>query len=66
MITDSETRLGAFEDALAAMRTDLHQAEETLADLRAQNKCKTATYQQLFSQKLMLQRALGYFDSRGL
>ena len=56
MITDSEARLGAFEDALAAMRTDL----------RPQNKCKTATYQQLFSQKLMLQRALGYFDARGL
>lgn len=48
------------------MRADLRQAEETLSDLRAQNKCKTATYQQLFSQKLMLQRALGYFDSRGL
>ena len=66
MITDSETRLDAFEEALAAMRADLRQAEETLSDLRAQNKCKTATYQQLFSQKLMLQRALGYFDSRGL
>lgn len=66
MITDSEARLDAFEKALAAMRADLRQAEETLSDLRAQNKCKTATYQQLFSQKLMLQRALGYFDSRGL
>lgn len=64
-LTD-EARLQAFEQALAAMREELRQAEDTLEQLGAQGKQKTATYKQLVSQKLLLRRALRYFEDRGL
>lgn len=55
-------RLEAFEKALTAMRDDLREADETLQELKAQGKVKTATYGQLKSRKMMLGTALRYFE----
>lgn len=59
--TDAK-RLEAFEKALTAMRDDLREADETLQELKAQGKVKTATYGQLKSRKMMLGTALRYFE----
>lgn len=62
----NEERLAAFEEALASMRQDLDKAQNTIDNLRAEGKCKTATYQQMVSQRMLLERALRYFEMRGL
>ena len=64
-MSDAE-RLAQFEGLLADWVAERDSVEATLADLRAQNKVKTATYQQLTARKLALQSILGQCEERGL
>lgn len=60
------TRWMEFERLLADWVAECDSIETTLADLRARNKVKTATYQQLTARKLALQSILGQCEERGL
>ena len=50
----TEGRLSVFEAMLAAVLAQYAAAEEKLEKLRAEGKEKTATYRQLFVNKLQL------------
>lgn len=47
-------RLGHWEDLYDAMRQELRSVSAQMQALSAQGKTKTATYRQLFSNKLLL------------
>lgn len=63
---DEATRLEQFEGLLADWVAERDSVEAALADLRAQNKVKTATYQQLTARKLALRSILEQCEERGL
>lgn len=63
---DSVERLRRFEGLLADWVAERESVEATLAELRAQGKVRTATYQQLTARKLALQSILGQCEERGL
>lgn len=50
-----KARLAAFDAFAADVRFELVQTRERMEQLRAENKVKTATYQQLFAQRMTLQ-----------
>ena len=62
----TEGRLSAFEAMLAAVLAPYAAAEEKLEKLRAEGKEKTATYRQLFANKLQLQAMLTWYRTYGL
>ena len=62
----AEGRLLAFEAMLAAVLAQYAAAEEKLEKLRAEGKEKTATYRQLFANKLQLQAMLTWYRTYGL
>ena len=62
----TEGRLSAFEAMLAAVLAQYAAAEEKLEKLRAEGKEKTATYRQLFANKLQLQAMLTWYRTYGL
>ena len=62
----TEGRLLAFEAMLAAVLAQYAAAEEKLEKLRAEGKEKTATYRQLFANKLQLQAMLTWYRTYGL
>lgn len=64
-MTDEE-RLYKFEEMLDAVENERAAVSATLEDLRAQNKVKTATYQQLFARKMTLGSMLALYERYGL
>ena len=59
-------RLGAFERMLADIVSRYDSTTEKMALLKAEGKEKTATYRQLFADKLQLQNILSYYRAYGL
>ena len=51
-------RLGRLEDAIGRLQTEYDQTLEALERLSAQSKEKTATYRQLWSNKMTLRELL--------
>ncbi len=51
-------RLGRLEDAIGRLQTEYDQTLEALERLSAQGKEKTATYRQLWSNKMTLRELL--------
>lgn len=62
----NEGCLSAFEAMLAAVLAQYAASEEKLEKLRAEGKEKTATYRQLFANKLQLQAMLTWYRTYGL
>lgn len=62
----SEERLGRFEAMLMSVQEEYASTCATLAKLRAQNKVRTATYQQLFARKMTLESFLSLYERNGL
>lgn len=56
----------AFENMLKAILSQYDSTTEKLAKLKAEGKEKTATYRQLFANKLQLQAMLSYYQTYGL
>lgn len=52
--TDAD-RLARYDHFVAGIRAELADTRKRLADLRAQDKVKTATYQQLFANRMTLE-----------
>ncbi|MEY8460442.1 hypothetical protein AALA69_04855 [Eggerthellaceae bacterium 24-137] len=63
---DASERLARFEAALGRLVAERESVTATLEALRAQNKTRTATYQQLTARKLTLKAALAPFEEEGL
>lgn len=61
-----ETRLEAFEKMLEAILLQYGSVVEKMDKLKAEGKEKTATYRQLFANKLQLQTILSYYRTYGL
>ena len=61
-----EKRLEAFEKMLADMLSRYDSTTEKMAELKTSGKEKTATYRQLFADKLQLQTMLSYYRGYGL
>lgn len=61
-----EKRLEAFEKMLADVLSRYDSTTEKMAELKASGKEKTATYRQLFADKLQLQAMLSYYRTYGL
>ena len=58
-----EERLERFEAVLADLQSE---QAETMEDLRAKDRVRSATYQQLMARKLTLQTLAGMFQRHGL
>ena len=56
-----EKRLKAFEDMLQAILSQYDSTVEKMTKLKAEGKEKSATYRQLFANKLQLQAMLSYY-----
>ena len=61
-----EKRLEAFEKMLADVLSRYDATAEKMAELKASGKEKTATYRQLFADKLQLQAMLSCYRTYGL
>ncbi len=61
-----EKRLKAFEDMLEAILKQYDDTTEKMVKLKAEGKERTATYRQLFANKLQLQAILSYYRTYGL
>lgn len=61
-----EKRLAAFEKMLAAILSQYDSTIEKMAKLKADGKEKTATYRQLFADKLQYQSIISYYRAYGL
>ena len=61
-----EKRLEAFEKMLASVLSQYDTVSQKMAELKEQGKEKTATYRQLFANKLQYQMMLSYYRSYGL
>ena len=59
-------RLAAFESFAADVRAELASAEARMEELRAQGKTKTATYQQLFANRVVLREIDELLSEHGL
>lgn len=61
-----EQRLAAYDAFAQGVREELAQVGERMADLRAQDKVKTATYRQLFAARITLKDIDRRLQERGL
>lgn len=61
-----EKRLEAFEKMLASVLSQYDTVSHKMTELKGQGKEKTATYRQLFANKLQYQMMLSYYRSYGL
>lgn len=61
-----EKRLEAFEKMLADVISHYDSTTEKMTKLKAEGKEKTATYRQLFADKLQYQMILSYYHTYGL
>lgn len=62
----NEERLEKFEAMLTDVQEEYDSVCATLAGLRAQEKVRTATYQQLFARKMTLESFLSLYERNGL
>ena len=62
----NEERLYAFEKMLSDILAQYDLVIEKLAVLKAEEKEKTVTYRQLFTNKLQYQTILSYYRAYGL
>ena len=61
-----EKRLEAFEKMLADVLLRYDSTTEKMAELKGEGREKTATYRQLFADKLQLQAMLSYYRTYSL
>ncbi len=61
-----EKRSAAFEKMLADILSRYGSTVEKMAKLKADGKEKTATYRQLFADKLQYQNMISYYRAYGL
>lgn len=61
-----EERLKRFEAVLADLQSEQVAVAEAMEDLRAKDRVRSATYQQLMARKLTLQTLAGMFQRHGL
>ena len=61
-----EKRLESFERMLEDILLKYDTTTEKMAELKADGREKTATYRQLFADKLQLQAFLSYYRAYGL
>ena len=59
-------RLESFEKMLEDILSKYDTTTEKMAELKADGREKTATYRQLFADKLQLQAFLSYYRAYGL
>ena len=64
-MTDRE-RLERFEAVLAVLQAEQATVEATMEELRAKDRVKSATYQQLMARKLTLRTLAALFERHGL
>ena len=62
----NEKRLESFEKMLEDILSKYDTTTEKMAELKADGRGKTATYRQLFADKLQLQAFLSYYRAYGL
>lgn len=62
----NEERLEKFESMLAGVQKEYDSICTTLAELRSQDKVRTATYQQLFARKMTLDSFFSLYAKYGL
>ena len=62
----NEERANAFEKMLSDILAQYDSVTEKLTALKAEGKEKTATYRQLFANKLQYQTILSYYRTYGL
>ena len=62
----NEKRLESFERMLEDILSKYDTTMEKMAELKADGREKTATYRQLFADKLQLQAFLSYYRAYGL
>lgn len=62
----NQERLNAFEKMLSDIVAQYDSVTERLAVLKTEGKEKTATYRQLFANKLQYQTILTYYRTYGL
>lgn len=63
---DAVTRLGRLEDMYEALQAELSNTTSQLQQLSVQGKTKSATYRQLFGNKLTLQGLISRFEIYGM
>lgn len=67
MIKDSEkSRLDSFEKMLLSVQEQYDEKSSKLAELKSAGKEKTATYRQLFAEKMQLGNMLAMYRLYGL
>ena len=67
MMKDSEkSRLDSFEKMLLAVREQFDEKSGKLTELKSAGKEKTATYRQLFAEKMQLGNMLAMYRLYGL
>ena len=59
-------RLAAYDDFAKGVREELEQCEMQMRSLRAEGKTKTATYRQLFANRVTLKEIARRLDEHGL
>lgn len=62
----NEKRLEAFEKMLEAVLSQYTEVVAKMDKLKSEGKEKTATYRQLFANKLQLQMIISYYQTYGL
>lgn len=66
MVERSEARLEAFEKMLVAVQNKYADIVKQMAKLKLAGKEKSATYRQLFANKMMYQNMLSLYEIYGL
>lgn len=65
-MNEAVTRLGQLEDMYEALQAELGHTTSQLQQLSAQGKTKSASYRQLFGNKLTLQGLISRFEIYGM
>lgn len=66
MTPADERRLQRFDAFARGVRDDLAQTERQMEELRQANRAKTATYQQLFANRMTLKEILARLEDAGV
>ncbi len=61
-----QRRLERYDLFADKVRSELSQTEAQLAELKAESKTRTATYQQLFANRMTLQQIVDRLQEAGL
>lgn len=63
---DMAEKLERYECFARALRDELAETDQQLKDMKAQGRTKTATYQQLFANRFMLEEMVSRLDEADL